>query len=60
MRRAFSIDGLRCERCGGRRELILLTTDSPVTRRILRHLGLQASPPPVAPAQPPPQMALYF
>ncbi|MFT5291091.1 MAG: hypothetical protein ACI8QC_001982 [Planctomycetota bacterium] len=60
MRRVFSIDVLRCASCGGRRELISLIEGPPVIRRILRHLGLRADPPPLSPAYPPPELALGF
>ena len=60
MRRVFAIDVLHCERCGGRRKLIALITDSTVARRILRHLELPSEPPPIAAARPPPQRAFAF
>ena len=60
MRRVFSIDILCCHRCGGRRELFSLLTDPPVIRRILRHLHLQADPPPLSPAYPRPELAFDF
>ena len=53
MRRVFSIDVLRCERCGGRRKHIAFITDLLVARRILVHLGLDPEPPRVAPARSP-------
>ncbi len=60
MKRVFEIDVLHCTRCGGRRRLIALITDSLVARRILRQLDLPSEPPPPAPARPPPQRVLGF
>ena len=60
LRRVFARDALRCDRCGGRRDLIALIRDPFVVRRILTHLGLSAEPPPRAPARAPPQGTLTF
>jgi len=60
MRRVFSIDVLHCTHCGGSAKLIAFITDPPVIRRILSHLGLPTDSPAVAPARPPPQLALDF
>jgi len=38
--------------CGGHRRLLVFLTDPQVIGRILRHLGLQAEPPALAPPQP--------
>ena len=45
---------------GPRRRLIALITDPPVLRKILRHLGLPAEPPALAPPRSPPQMAFGY
>ena len=55
MLRAFSIDVLKCPRCGGQRELIAFITDGLVIRKILTHLGLPTEPPRIAPARAPPE-----
>ena len=60
MKRVFAIDVLRCHHCGSRRQVIALITLPSIIRRILEHLGLPADPPIVAPARPPPQLALPF
>jgi len=54
LRRVFAIDVLRCDRCGGRRQVIAFITDPEVVVKILDHLGLPSRPPPVAQARPPP------
>ena len=60
LRRVFAIDVLTCPSCGSRRRLIALITDPPVLRKILRHLGLPAEPPALAPPRSPPQMAFGY
>ena len=42
------------------RRLIALISDPPVVRKILRHLGLPAEPPALAPPRSPPQMVFGF
>ena len=54
MRRAFDVDVLACPRCGGRLRLVALLETSPVTARILRHLGLPSEVPAARPARAPP------
>ncbi len=44
--------------CGGLRRLLAAIFDPVPIRRILLHLGLPADPPAVAPARPPPAIAL--
>ncbi len=44
--------------CGGQRRLLAAILEPEPIRRILLHLGLPADPPPVAPARPPPAVAL--
>jgi len=55
MLRAFAIDVLTCDHCGGRRRLIAFLTDGLVVRKILAHLGLPTEPPHLAPARAPPE-----
>lgn len=54
MKRGLGLDVLRCEHCGGRREVLALITDPKVIRRILVHLGLPAEAPAIRPARAPP------
>lgn len=56
--RVFEAEVLRCPRCGGRRRILAFLTDPEVVLRILSHLGLPTSAPPVAPARAPPQAEL--
>ncbi|MBM4064009.1 MAG: hypothetical protein FJ265_23355, partial [Planctomycetes bacterium] len=49
--RVFLNDVLACA-CGGRRRLLVFLTDPEVIGRILRHLGLPAEPPALAPPRP--------
>ena len=60
LRRVFSVDVLTCPACGSRRRLIALISDPPIVRKILRHLGLTAEPPTLAPPRSPPQMAFGY
>ena len=54
LKRVFLIDALICDRCQALRKVIATITDPFVVRRILDHLGLPSTPPPVANARPPP------
>ena len=60
LRWTFGLEVLVCARCGGPRPLVAMIQDPATARRILRHLGLPASAPPIAPARPPPQVDLDF
>ena len=60
LRRTFRVEVLVCARCGGPRRVIAMIQDPATARRILHHLGLPASAPPIAPARPPPQVDLDF
>jgi len=53
LRRVFSVDALRCVRCGGRLEMIGVVTNPPVVEAILEHLGLPSNPPTMAHARDP-------
>ena len=48
LRKVFSLDVLCCPQCGGRMELIAFIAEARVAKRILDHLGLQSTGPPVA------------
>jgi hypothetical protein len=60
MRRVFSIDVLKCNRCGGKRTIISAITDPTVIHAILACLGLPTSAPRQQPARAPPQNDLCF
>jgi len=60
LKRVFALDVLRCERCGGRRKLIALITQTPVAKKILVHLGLPAKAPASWPARAPPDQVAGF
>ena len=48
MRRVFSADVLRCDRCGGRMRILAAITPPEAIRKILDCLGLPSRPPPLA------------
>jgi len=48
--RVFLIDVLRCPHCGGRRRILSFLTEPSTVRRILAHLEIPTTPPPLAPA----------
>src|SRR6267143_3436519 len=50
--RVFREDILACP-CGGRRKVIAFIDEKPVIERILGHLGLPTTGPPIAPARVP-------
>ena len=58
--RIFGHQVLICPHCQGRMNRIQLVEDPVVIRRVLTHLGLPTSLPPVAPARDPPQAELDF
>ena len=47
LRKVFSLDVLGCPQCGGRMELIAFIAEARVAKRILDHLGLRSTGPPV-------------
>jgi hypothetical protein len=51
----FDIDMQHCPNCGGGGELKIIAAilERPVIEKILKHLGLQAQPPPRAPTREP-------
>jgi hypothetical protein len=51
IKRVFDIDPLRCPRCSATMVVVAFITDPPVLRRILNHLGLPTTTPPLAPAR---------
>lgn len=54
MMRVFGVDVLSCPVCEGRMRIIAHIQDPPVIARILRHLGLPITPPPIHPPRAPP------
>jgi hypothetical protein len=53
LRKVFSLDVLACPQCGGRMELIAFIAEAGVAKRILDHLGLVSTGPPVPMPQAP-------
>ena len=53
LRRVLQVDALTCPECATAMTIIAFLTDPPVLSRILDHLGLPSSPPPLAPARSP-------
>jgi hypothetical protein len=51
---------LLCPVCAAEMRILAFVTEPLVLHRILRHLGLPAHPPPIAPARAPPQTDLDF
>ena len=53
--RVFNIDVETCPLCGGKAKIIAAIDDPKVIKKILEHLGLPTTPPPLWPARGPPQ-----
>jgi len=49
LRRTFDVDVLACTRCQGRLRLMSVITEPATVRRILEHLGMPATAPPILP-----------
>ncbi len=47
LRKVFSLDVLACPECGGRMELVAFIAEAAVARKILDHLGLASTGPPL-------------
>ena len=47
LQKVFPVDVLACPQCGGRMELIAFIAEPGVAKRILDHLGLVSTGPPV-------------
>ena len=56
--RVLGVDVLTCQKCEGKRRIIAFIQDHATAREILEHLGLESTPPPIAPARGPPQHEL--
>ena len=57
LKRTLRVDGLDCPRCHAQMVLLALITRPSVIERILRHLRLPSTPPPLAPARDPREQA---
>jgi len=55
LQKVFAIDVLACPECSGRMQVIAFIAQAAVAKRILDHLGLDSTGPPVARAAPPPE-----
>jgi hypothetical protein len=53
LKRVLDIDALKCPRCQTAMVLLALISDPPIVAKILSHLKLPTSPPPLAPPRPP-------
>jgi len=51
LRRVFALDVLVCARCGGPLTVVAYITEAAVVAKILAHLGLPTTPPPLSPAR---------
>jgi hypothetical protein len=51
LKRTFKIDVLKCDKCGGRMNLVAVVFDPPTIAITLRALGLPVRAPPIAPAR---------
>ena len=54
LRRVFLVDALDCPRCHGRMRIVAAVTSPDAAERILRHLGENPAPPPIAGPRAPP------
>ena len=58
LRWVFALDVLVCARCGGPLTVVAYITEAAVVAKILTHLGLPTTPPPLSPARRRGQMEL--
>jgi hypothetical protein len=47
LKKVFAVDVLECPECSGRMELIAFISEGLIARRILEHLGLETTGPPL-------------
>jgi len=59
LRRVFAVDALLCPRCLGPMTVIAFITEAAVVAKILAHLGLPTTSPPLAPARLPAQQEMF-
>jgi len=53
LERVFRFDVLHCERCGGRMTVLAFLTERASVKKVLEHLGLPTTGPPIAKARRP-------
>ena len=58
LQRVFSIDVLKCSRCGSRMQVIATIIEAKVVKAILDSLGLESEPPAVRPYRGPPDFEM--
>jgi hypothetical protein len=56
LKKVFAVEVLACPACGGRLQVIAFIAQALVAKRILDHLGLDASGPPLSRALAPPEL----
>ncbi|MBC8426284.1 transposase [bacterium] len=54
LRRVFGVDSLSCPKCAAQMVVLAFITDPRVLHKVLEHLGLPTSPPPIPPPSLPP------
>jgi hypothetical protein len=59
LRRVFAFDVLLCPKCAGPMTVLAYLTEQSVLDKILRHLGLPTTSPPLSPARRPEQVELF-
>jgi hypothetical protein len=59
LHRVFAVDVLVCQRCLGAMTVVAYLTDAAVVAKILAHLGLSSSPPPISPARRSAQIEMF-
>ncbi|MFH2008338.1 MAG: hypothetical protein ABI333_17265 [bacterium] len=57
--RSLGVSGLECPRCQAQMVLLALITAPQVVEKILDHLRIPSTPPPLAPARPPPEHDMF-
>jgi hypothetical protein len=57
--RSLGVDGLCCPHCQSQMVLLALITAPRVVAKILDHLRIPSTPPPLAPARPPPERTMF-
>jgi uncharacterized protein YbaR (Trm112 family) len=57
LRKVFSLDVLACPQCGGQMELLTFIAEAGVAKKILDHLGLASTGPPLVRAEAPEEAA---
>lgn len=58
LKKSFSIDVLKCSKCGGKMRVLSVIKDSAIARRILEAKGMWAEPPKKSPPRAPPELEL--